>query len=152
DEIEKAHPRILDKFLQVLDDGRLTDGLGETVYFSQSVIVFTSNIGASGREIDGPDGAGLHAEMTYEQVAAHFREAVRRHFFRLGRPELLGRIGEENIIVFDQLRTLHVSAILDKFLQGAADSLLEKHGKRLVVDPSVHEAALAFCRQPEVLQ
>jgi ATP-dependent Clp protease ATP-binding subunit ClpA len=48
DEIEKAHPRILDKFLQILEDGRLTDGKGETVMFSDTVIVFTSNIGAAG--------------------------------------------------------------------------------------------------------
>ncbi len=46
DEIEKAHPNILDKFLQILEDGRMTDGRGETVYFSESVIIFTSNIGA----------------------------------------------------------------------------------------------------------
>jgi len=45
DEIEKAHPKILDKFLQILDDGRMTDGKGETVYFSESIIIFTSNIG-----------------------------------------------------------------------------------------------------------
>ena len=47
DEIEKAHPRILDKFLQILDDGRLTDGSGSTVYFSEAVLVFTSNLGMS---------------------------------------------------------------------------------------------------------
>ena len=45
DEIEKAHPRILDKFLQILEDGRLTDGRGDTTYFSESIIVFTSNLG-----------------------------------------------------------------------------------------------------------
>ena len=45
DEIEKAHPRILDSFLQILDDGRLTDGRGETTYFTETVIVFTSNLG-----------------------------------------------------------------------------------------------------------
>src|SRR5690606_1955709 len=47
DEIEKAHPRILDKFLQILDEGRLTDGSGSTVHFSESLIVFTSNLGAA---------------------------------------------------------------------------------------------------------
>ena len=47
DEIEKAHPRVLDKFLQILEDGRLTDGRGQTVHFSETVIIFTSNIGAS---------------------------------------------------------------------------------------------------------
>lgn len=48
DEIEKAHPSILDKFLQILDDGRLTDGQGNTVYFSESIIIFTSNKGIVG--------------------------------------------------------------------------------------------------------
>lgn len=47
DEIEKAHGRIMDKFLQILEDGRLTDGKGETVYFSETFIIFTSNIGAA---------------------------------------------------------------------------------------------------------
>jgi rubrerythrin len=56
DEIEKAHPKILDKFLQILEDGRMTDGKGETVYFSESIIIFTSNIGAY---TDIPAGEGL---------------------------------------------------------------------------------------------
>ncbi len=55
DEIEKAHPKILDKFLQILDDGRLTDGRGDTVYFSDCVIIFTSNLGFY-RDIPLPDG------------------------------------------------------------------------------------------------
>ena len=45
DEIEKAHPSIFDKFLQILEDGRMTDGRGETVYFSETIIIFTSNVG-----------------------------------------------------------------------------------------------------------
>lgn len=53
DEIEKAHPKIMDKFLQILEDGRMTDGKGETIYFSESVIIFTSNIGA---HVDIPAG------------------------------------------------------------------------------------------------
>src|SRR6478609_2881577 len=53
DEIEKAHPRILDKFLQVLDDGVLTSGRGDRVYFSEAFIVFTSNLGTYKLEADG---------------------------------------------------------------------------------------------------
>lgn len=91
DEIEKAHPRILDKFLQILEDGRLTDGKGETVSFSDTFIVFTSNIGAS--EI---------LPSTIEQVQEEFKTAVQNHFRNeLKRPELLGRIGEANIIPFN---------------------------------------------------
>ena len=65
DEIEKAHPRILDKFLQILEDGRLTDGRGETAYFSECVIIFTSNLGSSEMPAGG-DG---------ELVRAHFLKA-----------------------------------------------------------------------------
>lgn len=90
DEIEKAHPRILDKFLQILEDGRLTDGKGDTISFSETVIVFTSNIGAASVNPDDPD------------VRSAFVEKVRDHFVKkLERPELLGRIGEGNIIPFN---------------------------------------------------
>lgn len=90
DEVEKAHGRILDKFLQILEDGRLTDGRGETVQFADTFIVFTSNIGAA--EVDRNSG----------DVAGEFIERVRAHFVEvLHRPELLGRIGEANIIPFD---------------------------------------------------
>lgn len=53
DEVEKAHPKILDMFLQILDDGRLTSGRGETVYFSESLIIFTSNLGVYEQMPDG---------------------------------------------------------------------------------------------------
>ena len=90
DEIEKAHGRILDKFLQILEDGRLTDGRGETVSFSDSVIIFTSNIGAAKIK------AGSHSHK-------EFITAVEDHFkTELGRPELLNRIGN-NIITFNHL-------------------------------------------------
>lgn len=62
DEIEKAHPRVLDKFLQILEDGRLTDGKGQTAYFNQTAIVFTSNIGAS--------------DLTDTQTGVRLREGI----------------------------------------------------------------------------
>ncbi|PTY39403.1 AAA family ATPase [Brachyspira hampsonii] len=91
DEIEKAHGRILDKFLQILEDGRLTDGKGETVSFSESVIIFTSNIGAS--QIDYSNDK--------KQVYQQFLEHVKKHFVEeLKRPELLNRVGD-NIVPFN---------------------------------------------------
>lgn len=91
DEIEKAHGRILDKFLQILEDGRLTDGKGETVYFSEAIIIFTSNIGA----------ANISADLKPAEARRQFIEAVRNHFVEeLGRPELLNRIGD-NIVAFN---------------------------------------------------
>lgn len=113
DEIEKAHPRILDKFLQILEDGRLTDGRGETVMFSDTVIVFTSNIGA--------------AEVSHESqnVRDEFIQKVRQHFVHeLKRPELLGRIGEANIIPFNFMRD-------DSFLIDIARAKLEPLRKGL---------------------
>ena len=91
DEIEKAHGRILDKFLQILEDGRLTDGKGETVYFSETIIIFTSNIGAA--EVD--------PNMDAKDVKKYFIEKVQEKFVKeLQRPELLNRIGD-NIVAFN---------------------------------------------------
>jgi ATP-dependent Clp protease ATP-binding subunit ClpA len=61
DEIEKAHPRVLDVFLQILDDGRLTDGLGQTAFFSETIIIFTSNIGTRTWSSTGKDIAEVEA-------------------------------------------------------------------------------------------
>lgn len=131
DEIEKAHPRILDKFLQILEDGRLTDGKGETVMFSDTVIVFTSNIGA--------------AEVSYESldVRNEFIQKVRQHFVNeLKRPELLGRIGEANIIPFNFMRD-------DGFLIDIARAKLEPLRKGLKDKWGV--ADLRLVKETEIL-
>lgn len=95
DEIEKAakpNPRILDIFLQILEDGRLTDSKGETVYFSDTIIVFTSNLGAN----------QVQASSNKEGVANEFIKIVKEYFDNeLKRPELLGRIGYNNIVPFN---------------------------------------------------
>lgn len=92
DEIEKAHGRILDKFLQILEDGRLTDGKGDTVSFAETIIIFTSNIGAA--DIVCSEGEA-------RRVREQFIAAVRKHFNEeLKRPELLNRIGD-NIVSFN---------------------------------------------------
>lgn len=95
DEIEKAakpNPRILDIFLQILEDGRLTDSKGETVYFSDTIIVFTSNLGAN----------QVQASSDKEGVAKEFIRIVKEYFDQeLKRPELLGRIGYNNIVPFN---------------------------------------------------
>ena len=132
DEIEKAHPRILDKFLQILEDGRLTDGKGETVLFSDTVIVFTSNIGAAQIEVDNPD------------VRTAFIEMVRSHFVtELKRPELLGRIGEGNIIPFNFMAD-------DNFLVDIARSKLEPLRHRL--GEKWGASALQFVDETKALQ
>ena len=101
DEIEKAHPRILDKFLQILDDGVLTSGRGDRVYFSEALIIFTSNLGIYSSGADGGRVANVTPEQPFEEVRSRVRAEIANHFkLVLNRPEILNRFGE-NVIVFD---------------------------------------------------
>ena len=104
DEIEKAHTSILDKFLQILEDGRMTDGQGNTVYFSECIIIFTSNLGIYVQDALGNREANVTMDMPYPEVQTRVRSAIEDYFkLELGRPEILNRIGE-NIVVFDYIR------------------------------------------------
>jgi ATP-dependent Clp protease ATP-binding subunit ClpA len=105
DEIEKAHPRIFDKFLQILDDGRLTDGKGETTYFTQSLIIFTSNLGIFKEDNDGRRIPNvLFDQDNYEQMEHKIKAEIKNFFaLKLGRPEIFNRFGD-NFVVFDFIR------------------------------------------------
>ena len=118
DEIEKANPSILDKFLQILEDGRMTDGKGETVYFSETIIIFTSNLGIYAyNENTGRREQVVNSDMTYEDVQANVRKGIDDYFkLQLGRPEILNRIGE-NIIVFDFIREEVAEEILNSQIE-----------------------------------
>jgi hypothetical protein len=147
DEIEKAHGRILDKFLQILDDGRLTDGRGETVHFSETLIVFTSNLGI-GQE-DDPRG-GATPSTPSDEMEATVRAAVERYFdVELGRPELLGRIGD-NIVVLDFLRGDVVPAVLDGFLRNVVTEVEERLGIALHLADRARADLLDLATRPEV--
>ncbi|MCR4892278.1 MAG: AAA family ATPase [Lachnospiraceae bacterium] len=103
DEIEKASPSIWDKFLQILEDGRMTDGQGNTVYFSETIIVFTSNLGIY--EDDYSEGfykkkRVVKKDDPYEVVYAKVEEGIRKYFNDKGKPEVLNRIGR-NLVVFN---------------------------------------------------
>ncbi|RME24360.1 MAG: hypothetical protein D6806_09690, partial [Deltaproteobacteria bacterium] len=99
DEIEKAHPEVFNVLLQLLDDGRLTDGHGRTVDFRNTVVIMTSNIGS---EVLA-EKAGSITERDRELVL----EALRRHF----RPEFLNRV--DDILVFRSLEREHLVKIVD---------------------------------------
>ena len=91
DEMEKAHPDVSNVLLQVLDDGRLTDGQGRTVDFSNTIVVMTSNIG-SHKILEMSEAGAVH-----EEIEAHVKEAMKQHL----RPELINRI--DDIVIFQQL-------------------------------------------------
>lgn len=125
DEIEKAHPRILDKFLQILDDGRLTSGRGDPVYFSETLIIFTSNLGIYRTNADGQREENVSPNQPFATVQHRIKQEI-SHYFKLtlNRPEILNRIGE-NIIVFDFIREsvglMIFEAMLEDILQGIAE-------------------------------
>ncbi len=117
DEIEKAHPSIFDKFLQILEDGRMTDGQGNTVYFSESIIIFTSNLGTASENIS--------INMAYDEISKKIRHAVENYFkINLGRPEILNRIGE-NIVVYDYIRPNVAQDILTAQINKIRQNLIE---------------------------
>lgn len=122
DEIEKAHPRILDKFLQVLDDGVLTSGRGERVYFSEAFLIFTSNLGIYRRDSSGERVANTTQEEDFAMVEHKVSSEIDRYFkLELGRPEILNRIGE-NIIVFDFIRP----DVADQIVSMMVEAILER--------------------------
>ncbi|GAA2136507.1 hypothetical protein GCM10009760_16080 [Kitasatospora kazusensis] len=146
DEIEKAHPKVLDKFLQVLEDGRLTDGRGQTAYFSECLIIFTSNTGAEELRtlLDGRGG-----EPSYAELEAHFTRAVEDKFRRIGRPEIYGRL-KPGVVVFDMLRREHVVHIADRLLAQLRESVRERHRVELVPDTAtLHPWITARMSDPE---
>jgi len=157
DEIEKAHPSILDKFLQILEDGRMTDGRGETVYFAESVVIFTSNVGIyqldpqTARPMVDPltNQPLLHVDPAihkeYQDVKARVQEGVQAYFKHvLGRPELLNRIGQ-NIIVFDFIRPAVMRQIMErKVLRSIQTQVRERWKMEVVFAPEVIDELMAI--------
>lgn len=138
DEAEKAHHRIFDLFLQILDDGRLTDGEGQTADFSQSLIIFTSN---QGTEDLYTGAAGDPGSLTYDAIQQYYKKHIEWYFSeKLERPELLGRLGKENILAFDVIRADTALEIATKFLRQLTGSV-EARGVSLVFDEAEFSSA-----------
>lgn len=221
DEIEKAHPKIWDKFLQILGDGRVTDGRGETVYFSESIIVFTSNLGITSTvNTDDPkvkavyesakellpeeykkyesltdenekeksreemerlltiivDYEGISIKVKKEKyfeymlkddsehlktISAYFsrfvtkivKNRITRYFDSISRREILGRIGDANIIVYNFIDEDIAVAIMENTIKKFANYLLNDNiiPLRLTVSKEAKDAIIEKVRQPEVL-
>src|SRR5690554_1877667 len=113
DEVEKAHPDVFNVLLQVLDDGRLTDGHGRTVDFRNTVVIMTSNLGS--QRIQALAGAENYAEMKDAVM-----EVVGQHF----RPEFINRI--DDVVVFHPLESEHIRKIFDIQLEYLRRRLAER--------------------------
>ena len=132
DEVEKAHERVFDVLLQVLDEGRLTDGQGRTVTFSECVIIMTSNLGA--RYLLVPVVGERERELVMEKVHSFFR------------PEFLNRL--DDIIFFHQLTPEQLGRILELMLKKEF-RLAERQGLTLALSPAAKAWLLAQNDQPQ---
>lgn len=142
DEIDKAHPSILDKFLQILEDGRLTDSSGETVYFTETLIIFTSNIGINKTDEYGNRIANVSYGEPYEDVKRKINDEIEAYFAKINRAELLNRIGE-NIVVFDYIREDVAEEIFELKLNSILDSIYESKGIRFTLSEAFKDTLLA---------
>jgi ATP-dependent Clp protease ATP-binding subunit ClpB len=121
DEIEKAHPEVFNVLLQLMDDGRLTDGQGRTVDFSNVVLIMTSNLGSEHIEIDTPN------EIVHDQVMT----VVQTHF----RPEFLNRI--DDVIVFERLTPADLRKIVEIQLVSLKERLAPRRLELIVGDEAL---------------
>lgn len=141
DEVEKAHPEIFDLFLQVFDDGRLTDSKGRTVNFTNTIIVMTSNLGA--RELLEAGGPNDGYSGQLDTMPAQYQKALRSHF----RPEFLNRVDE--IIAFRSLERSDLTGILEIHLGKLKKNLLKSRGVTLQLTSDAVELLLEKGYQPQ---
>lgn len=137
DEIEKAHPRVADLFLQVFDDGRLTDAKGRTADAKNALFIMTSNLGAMPVERRKPLGFNAEAGAGGKGLITPAAEELKKHF----RPELINRIDE--VIQFDALSRESIAAIAETRMNALAKSIEEKHKITLQFDSAVITAICA---------
>ena len=133
DEIEKAHTDVFNVLLQVMDDGRLTDGHGRTVDFKNTVIIMTSNVGS--QWINQPG-------LAYEEMRVRVMEAMQASF----RPEFLNRV--DDALIFHQLSQEHLQQIVNIQLRGLQKRLAERHidlGLSLYPSAGTNERPIPTC-------
>jgi ATP-dependent Clp protease ATP-binding subunit ClpC len=131
DEIEKAHPDVVQLLLQALEDGRLTDSLGRTVDFRNTIIILTSNVGADVLQRSSSLGFGsADATRDYEKLKERIMDETKRAF----KPEFLNRLTD--IVIFQQLGKEHMSKIVDIEVAKVAKRLLDLGLKLVVSEPA----------------
>jgi ATP-dependent Clp protease ATP-binding subunit ClpB len=134
DEIEKAHPEVFNILLQVLDNGRLTDGKGRVVNFKNTIIIMTSNVGS--RYIKEMAQLGFASELDgkKEEQGVQFRERIFEELKEQFKPEFLNRVDE--IIIFNPLTKESIGGIVDKQLAELKQKI-EERGIKLTIDASM---------------
>lgn len=145
DEIEKANEKILDLFMQMIDDGRLTSGRGETVYFSECLIIFTSNLGMFDKTPDGREIQRVDSSMEYPKIETEILGAIDHFFkFKISRPEILNRIGK-NIIVFDFIRHGIAEQIFNKMMKNVLEKVHDVQKIELILSNLAQIQLVQYC-------
>jgi ATP-dependent Clp protease ATP-binding subunit ClpC len=132
DEIEKAHPEVWNMLLQIMEEGRLTDNVGRTIDFKNTILIMTTNIGAE--EISGRQELGIHTlmrrneETTYEGMKQKLKSVMERNF----RPEFLNRV--DDVIVFRSLTKENLKKIIDIEMGKVSKRLREKNLTLVLTD------------------
>jgi hypothetical protein len=145
DEIEKGHPRILDAFLQILDDGRLTDTRGETGHFSESLIIFTSNVGIVGGDRSTNMGQNILPSDAHDVLEEKLTQAVSNHFrYELKRPELMNRMGQ-NIVAFEFIHPKSAAVIFEALVKRVLAAVLEEHGVEVTLSEEARGQLMDLC-------
>ncbi|MCD8326979.1 MAG: ATP-dependent Clp protease ATP-binding subunit [Lachnospiraceae bacterium] len=135
DEIEKAHPDVFNILLQVLDDGHITDSKGRRVSFKNTILIMTSNAGAS--RIVEPKNLGFAAADDEKKDFERMKSGVMEEVKRLFKPEFINRIDE--MIVFHQLTTEEMKEIVGLLAKELSDRCKEQLGIRLILSPALKE-------------
>jgi len=135
DEVEKAHPDVMNMLLQILDEGRLTDSLGRTVDFRNAIIILTSNLGVDMSRKAGVGFVQRGAESDYEQMKNEMIEQAKKTF----KPELINRF--DDVIVFRKLTKIDAGRILDNEME-KLNARLRAKGKMIVLSETARQFLL----------
>lgn len=147
DEIEKANPEVFNILLQILDNGRLTDGKGKIVNFKNCVIILTSNVGGEYfRQLSYLGFSVNEDEKNLQSQEENFRDKVRESLRQTFKPEFLNRLDE--VVIFNSLRSKDIAKIVDIQLEQVREKLAERQIK-LTVDPSLKKHLIDNGFEPE---
>ena len=143
DEIEKAHPDVFNILLQILEDGRLTDGQGRTVDFRNSIIIMTSNVGA--QDLNATKKVGFTSAIDEAENYSRMKERVMEQLKHTFRPELMNRIDE--IIVFSNLDENELKQIIDILLRDLTKRV-EENGYSMEINAAAREIIMKEGYEP----
>lgn len=163
DEIEKAAPSIMDKFLQILEDGRLTDGQGNTVYFGETLIFFTSNAGVYDNTAkkwlmtpdsfyDNENAKWIPTPSTEKDHYEKMRRATIENIKSLTdfKPEVLNRIGEDNIVFFDFISEETIRLIIKSKVGTINSNIFKNKGINIYLNNNVYDYLFEQCNTEDV--